>query len=170
MNAFGEYMESVLRGERPSADLAAGYAERYNWFTAARVLGAYLSDSVCDEFGDIVMAGRSVSSLKLHHIDKNRLADAAPQETSTDEIIEKFLLGGNYRIVAEDGSDALAEEIRTEPELSDEDDLVSEELAEIYLSQGLLNEALAIYRKLSLLNTEKSIYFAEIIDKIENNN
>ena len=187
MNAFGEYMESVLRGERPSADLAVGYAERYNWFTAARVLGAYLSDSVCDEFGDIVMAGRSVSSLKLHHIDNNRLAaaapqessadtasretstDAAPQETSTDEIIEKFLLGGNYRIVAEESSDAPAEEIRTEPELSDEDDLVSEELAEIYLSQGLLNEALAIYRKLSLLNTEKSIYFAEIIDKIEKN-
>ena len=178
-------MESVLRGERPSADLAAGYAERYNWFTAARVLGAYLSDSVCDEFGDIVMAGRSVSSLKLYHIDNNRLAaaapqessadtasretstDAAPQETSTDEIIEKFLLGGNYRIVAEEGSDTPAEEIRTEPELSDEDDLVSEELAQIYLAQGLREQAIDTYRKLSLRNPEKSVYFAELIARIE---
>ena len=32
-------------------------------------------------------------------------------------------------------------------------------------AQGLYDEAIAIYRKLSLLNPEKSVYFAEIIDK-----
>ena len=61
-------------------------------------------------------------------------------------------------------------EVRTAPELSDEDDVVSESLAEVYLAQGLRAEAAAIYRKLSLLNPEKSVYFAELIGKIENNN
>ena len=51
---------------------------------------------------------------------------------------------------------------------SGDDDLVTEDLAEIYLAQGLYDEAIAIYRKLSLLNPEKSVYFASLIDKIAN--
>ena len=42
----------------------------------------------------------------------------------------------------------------------------TEELAEIYRQQGLNDEACAIYRKLSLRNPEKSVYFAELIDEI----
>ena len=55
-------------------------------------------------------------------------------------------------------------------ELDDDDEVVTEELAEIYLAQGLCDKAIAIYRKLSLLNPEKSVYFAELIGKLENNN
>ena len=62
----------------------------------------------------------------------------------------------------------VVEEVRTEAELSGDDDLVTEDLAEIYLAQGLCDEAIAIYRKLSLLNPEKSVYFASLIDKIAN--
>ena len=49
----------------------------------------------------------------------------------------------------------------------DDEDMVSEELAEIYEKQGLYDDAIATYRALSLLNSEKSIYFAGLIAKLE---
>ena len=82
---------------------------------------------------------------------------------SEEDIIDRFLLRGDYRIVAEDGD---ADDI-SKLENEEDEDMVSEELAEIYEKQGLYDEAIATYRKLSLLNSEKSIYFAELIAKIE---
>ena len=70
-------------------------------------------------------------------------------------------------LITTGGSEALC--FALQAILDDEDEIVSEELAAIYLSQGLRREAIAIYRKLSLLNPEKSVYFAELIGKIENN-
>ena len=89
-------------------------------------------------------------------------------EESEGEIISRFLRKTDFRIVAEEGD--IEREVCIEAEIDDEDDLVSEELAEIYLAQGLKCEAIEIYRKLSLLNSEKSAYFAEKIESIEKNN
>ena len=87
---------------------------------------------------------------------------------TSDDIIDRFLLKDNHRIIAEEGE--VTQEIVTEAEFDDEEDMVSEELAEIYLAQGLKDMAKETYRKLSLLNPEKSIYFAGIIQKIDSNN
>ncbi len=89
-------------------------------------------------------------------------------EISSEDIIDRFLRVENLRISVDE--DANIEDVITSAELDDEDDMVSEELAEVYLQQGLKSEAIATYRKLSLLNPEKSIYFAELIAKIESNN
>ena len=89
-------------------------------------------------------------------------------QITSDDIIDRFLLKDTHRIVAEEGE--VTQEIVIEAEFDDEEDMVSEELAEIYLAQGLKDMAKETYRKLSLLNPEKSIYFAGIIQKIDSNN
>lgn len=94
-------------------------------------------------------------------IDVRALMGNAP-----DDVIDRFLKCESFKIVV-DESGASDKDVDIEPHLSEEDDLVSEELAKIYLTQGLDSEAIAIYRKLSLLNSEKSVYFAKLIAMIE---
>ena len=89
-------------------------------------------------------------------------------EISSEDIIDKFLRKDNLRIMVDENAEI--EDVIISAELDDDDDMVSEELAEVYLGQGLNDEAKEIYRKLSLLNPEKSIYFAKLIAKIESNN
>ena len=136
----------IAGGVKPTAEELNELIEKYPWFEAARAL-------VDDD---------KMQLLDAYDIDIEKLA-----EESEGELINRFLRKNDYRIVAEEGD--VESDIRTEAELDDEDDIVSEELAEIYLAQGLKNEAKEIYRKLSLLNSEKSIYFAEKIEKIEKN-
>ena len=81
---------------------------------------------------------------------------------SHDDIIDIFLYRGGKRIVADEGD---AEDMAAK-NISD-DDMVSEELAEIYLKQGLYEEAIDTYRKLSLVNSKKSVYFAGLIEEIK---
>jgi hypothetical protein len=112
---------------------------------------------------EVARVAQSQSVPRRYSVDIENIA-----EESEGEIISRFLRKTDFRIVAEEGE--VEGDVRTEAEIDDEDDLVSEELAEIYLAQGLKCEAIEIYRKLSLLNSEKSAYFVEKIENIEKNN
>ena len=136
-------VDKYMNGEVISDAELDALLERYPWFLAAKALRN--------------------GSTQRYDIDIEKLA-----EESAGEIISRFLRKNDYRIVAEEGE--VDNDVCIEADIDDEDDLVSEELAEIYLAQGLKNEAVEIYRKLSLLNSEKSIYFAEKIENIEKNN
>ena len=117
-----------------------------------------------DTLGDDLLQSLCVQpTLCEQSIDVERLT-----KITSGDIIDKFLRADTHRIVAEEGE--VTQEIVVEAALDDEDDMVSEELAEIYLAQGLKDMAKETYRKLSLLNPEKSIYFAGIIQKIDSNN
>ena len=86
---------------------------------------------------------------------------------STDSIIDKFMEVGEYKVIAQDDTpDNLEWQSETMP--NDEEEFVSEQLAEIYAQQGLFDQAKETYRKLSLLYPKKSIYFAELIEKLDN--
>lgn len=143
----------------PTAEFDALVA-RYPWFAPARTARQKIT-GVTDPQLTIVAPWRSQSALCREEPDRSAFTDF-----SSEDIIVRFLLEDDLRIVAEEGE---AEgEVLTEAHLDDDDEVVSEELAEIYLVQGLRDRAVAIYRKLSLRNPEKSVYFAELISKIEN--
>ena len=151
MTDFRQYLASPATAERPSAGELDALAARYEWFAPVRIAREIVT-GICDPRLAVTAPWRAQSSLRL----------------SSDDIIDRFLQEDDLRIVAADGEPE--EEVRTAAELDDDDEVVSEELAEIYLAQGLCDKAIAIYRKLSLLNPEKSVYFAELIGKLENNN
>jgi hypothetical protein len=139
-----ELIEPLFRTER--------WSEKVENLTSSDALGEDLVQTLC-----------SRPILGAQSIDVERLT-----KITSEDIIDKFLRADTHRIVAEEGE--VTQEIVVEAAFDEEDDMVSEELAEIYLAQGLKDMAKETYRKLSLLNPEKSIYFAEIISKIDSNN
>lgn len=133
--------------------------ERYPWFTAARL--RLVRDEGLDKAdapSRLVAELHPTASLPRQEIDIDTLC-----RLSTGDLIDRFLKRNDYRITAEDGD---ADDI-SKVEIEDVDDLVSEELAELYANQHLYAEAIDTYRKLSLLNSEKSIYFAGLIAQLE---
>jgi len=172
MGVFREYLAALAAAEasgaqRPRMDDAKldELLRRCEWFTAAGIVRA-AQLGVRDARLDAVAASRGAGLLSLPRVDGSVITAETP-----DDLIDRFLREEDLRIVVRnDQPESASEQVRTEAELSDEEDLVSEELAEIYLAQGLRSEALAAYRKLSLLNPEKSVYFAKIIGQIETNN
>ena len=137
----------------------ATVVERYPWWSAARLLLArHESNDKRDKATNLITTLHPTALAQRRTIDASRLT-----HISTDDLIDRFLKRNDYRIVAEEGmADNLAE-----VKIEEDDDMISEDLAEIYKNQGLYSEAIEIYRKLSLLNSEKSIYFAGLIDEIE---
>ena len=140
--------------EQGLKNVAAIDESLYPWFTTLRAVKC--ADSPLQ---NLLATARGVGLLQLKGIDVERLA-----AVSNAELISRFLKMDDYRIVAEDGE--VEAEVKTEADFDDDDDLVSEELAEIYAKQGLNSEAIEIYRKLSLLNPKKSAYFAAQIEKL----
>ena len=141
-------MENELR------NIASFDVESYPWCTTLRAV-----KGVNEPLERLLATNRAVGLLKLEGIDIERLS-----AVSEGELISRFLKLDDYRIVAEDGEpDA---EVCTVAEFEEDDDIVSEEIAEIYEKQGLNSQAIEIYRKLSFLNPKKSAYFATRIEKL----
>ncbi len=148
--------------ERYSPGELESLIERYEWFMPLRVLREKRTGKSDARWGMLTL-WRSESLLQADAIDVEAMLSV-----SNDELIDRFLAVRDLRIVADD--EAAPGEVRLEADFDDDDELVSEALAEIYYDQGIYDKAIAIYRKLSLLNPEKSVYFAELIGKMKNNN
>ena len=132
---------------------------QYPWWSAVRLAIVRKNDGKIEDAATRLIAMlHPTATLRTEEVDLE-----AVHQVSTEDIIERFLKLDDYRIVAKDGDDS---DLAT-PKMEDDDELVSEEIAEIYEKQGLYAEAIATYRKLSLLNSEKSIYFARLISEIE---
>ncbi len=134
--------------------------QRHEWFTLARLARQTKMQSP-DEKLQLATSYRSLPTAAAAAIDIEALLSV-----TSDELIDKFLHTENHRIVAQEGD--AEQEVMISAELSDDDDIATEEIAEIYLAQGLYDKAIDTYSKLILLNPEKSVYFAELIEKIKN--
>ena len=161
MKSLIQYIKSAGATTPPSLSEVEELALRYPWCSTLRLLRDHLSGKR-DDLSQLFSEGHTPGSLSRRHIDVEQLA----AETE-GEIIERFLRQSDLRIVADESQED--EGVQTEALLDEEDDLVSEELAEVYILQGLKAQGVEIYRKLSLLNPEKSVYFAEKIEQIEKN-
>jgi tetratricopeptide (TPR) repeat protein len=85
--------------------------------------------------------------------------------STTMELIDKFIRE-EPRIVPPPKSSFFDPVNTAKQSIEDNDSIVSETLAEIYYKQGNLSKAIKIYKKLSLVNPQKSSYFAAQIEKI----
>lgn len=84
-----------------------------------------------------------------------------------EELIEKFIKT-EPRISKPAKAEFFSPIQMAKKSVEDSDDIVSETLANIYAAQGNPTRAIRIYQKLSLLNPDKSGYFAALIQKLEN--
>ncbi|WP_417012424.1 hypothetical protein [Alistipes sp.] len=159
MATIREYIASMgAAGAVPEAELDE-LIGRCPWFAVARRIRLRQRGEAAPADGGREFAAPDRAAAAVSGVDAARLT-----AVSADDLIDDFLRAGDYRIVAEEGE--AGDEVKTVADLDEEDDLVTEELAEIYRAQGLIDEACAIYRKLSLRNPEKSVYFAELIGEM----
>ena len=85
---------------------------------------------------------------------------------SKSEIIDKFIAENPQ--ISRPKHDFYDPMTVAQASVVDKENIISETLATIYLNQGYVEKAISIYEKLSLKNPEKSVYFAELIEKAKN--
>ncbi len=85
---------------------------------------------------------------------------------SKDEIIDKFIAENPQ--ISRPKQEFYDPMVVAQTSVLDKENIISETLATIYLNQGYVDKAISMYEKLSLKNPEKSVYFAELINKAKN--
>lgn len=92
--------------------------------------------------------------------------DRLPSIVTKEELITQFI-ATEPRIVPSK-AEFYSPVNQAKKSIHDDEDIVSETLAKIYLSQGNLLKARSSFKKLSLHHPEKSNYFAALIQEIDN--
>ncbi len=150
------------------------------YMNSRRILSALVRQNRCADYSDA-----DVSSL-LHQVmepQEPATSEEPPVQEETPQQFARriFVVGGDYfsqaqyRQARRDDdsifpSFANSEREDLPAELPEENfDLCTETLAQIYAEQGYIDEAKQIYSKLSLRYPEKSVYFASLIEKLDNN-
>ncbi len=112
-----------------------------------------------------------ISDDPIFHLDKKGKIDKITIEfyldKKEDRIIEKFIR--QEPKINPRPKDEINTENKGSKSSIDDNEIVSETLAQIYLDQTLISKAIDVYKKLSLKFPEKSAYFATLIEKLKKN-
>ena len=88
------------------------------------------------------------------------------KQNNSSELINEFI-NNEPKIVPDKESDFKEETQKADSSIQDNQEFISETLAQIYQRQGKINKAIEIYEKLSLKFPEKKRYFAQIIQDLK---
>jgi hypothetical protein len=89
----------------------------------------------------------------------------APAQKAATDLIDQFIKNAGTRTLRADLESSSKEDLSLNS-LREDDEMLTETLAKIYIQQGYYQKALQSYEKLSLKFPEKSIYFATQIEMI----
>lgn len=131
---------------------------KYPWFTTARAIRVTQYEHE-DEFV---------------YLTKLFATASIPTNTSTElreeiesKVVDQFLALGNYAISHTEEDGGAVSLVTNIAKDDDDEEFCTEELAQIYEKQGLFEQARKIYVRLGLLYPKKSVYFAEIISRLD---
>jgi len=123
---------------------------------------------------------RSIEELKkivekrIREIEKEKKAKSEPGAQAQDkppkksDLIDKFIR--EQPVISRPKTEFFDASDHAAASVVDQENIISETLAGIYVDQGLIEKAKNIYKKLSLKYPEKSSYFAALIEKAEKEN
>ncbi len=100
----------------------------------------------------------------LEELDEENQLDSKPLNPS-DDLIEQFISNGQG-VIRADKETSLKGDVSGNS-IKEDEDFITDTLAQIYVKQGLYAKAIFAYEKLSLKYPEKSIYFATQIEDIK---
>ncbi len=140
----------------------AGPGEKSQFVYSADQLASNLADLLPKQepsLADTILAELK----KAEESNKTEVVAAEPQvEVVTDNLIDAFLKN-NPKIVPSESD----YQVDLTDSLQEDQDIATETLADIYVSQGHKQKAIEIYKHLILKYPEKHIYFAAQIDRLK---
>ena len=169
----------------------SGIISIYPWFALARLelcrrMAALGKDSWSEDkyAAQALYAPCRRKVYEIMHRSDSAIVEDATEQVRKNPSRQVYVIGGDYFSAEQYASarkdddnifssfaskaSAAAGDENVYVETVDSVDFCTEELAKVYLEQGYPDKAKEIYSKLSLRIPEKSVYFASLIEKIEN--
>ena len=110
---------------------------------------------------------KSLIEQRIIELEREKEEDKKEKKAlSKTEIIDKFIAENPQ--ISRPKKEFYDPMVVAQTSVIDQENIISETLATIYLNQGYIEKAISVYQKLSLKNPEKSVYFAKLIEEAKN--